>query len=143
MRRALLAAALGAALALARPAAAQIAGPPAICPDSGIATLSTEPSRPGTPRPLGTSVDTAFTISVDRASWIREEWTGGVAAGARGMAPASWRACAGASVSLRRATVTVENARGRVYVRASLEALLEVLRRHEPPRRENPGTGNP
>jgi hypothetical protein len=125
------AALLGAALlALASRSAAQ-APAASLCPDSGIAVVSADSLLARAARRLTAGpVDTTYTLSIARKQWSARDLHGSVAAGVVGTERASWAACAGAWVRADRADLRLENVQGRVRIRASVEPLLEVLRRH-------------
>ena len=80
-------------------------------------------------------VDTVYRLSIGRKEWSGEHVSGSIGAGFAGMERASWSACAGARVYMRRAAVVLENVQGEVHLRASLAPLLEALRRRraDPP----------
>ena len=77
-----------------------------------------------------TSFDTTYTLSIARQQRSAGELHAPVAAGVAGMERASWTACAGARIQVERADPLPENVQGRVRIRASVEPLLELLRRH-------------
>ena len=107
------------------------------CPDSGIVAVSADSLLS---RLSGVSIDTTYTLSIARKEWTASDLSASVAAGVVGMERASWAACVGARVRIERADVLLENVQGRVRIRASVEPLLEVLRRHSSQRAE-PGGG--
>ena len=117
---------VAALLALAPPLHAQGASP-VECPDSGVVAVTADTLLARLSR---VSIDTTYTLSIARKQWTVRDLSASVAAGVTGMERASWRACAGAGVTIERADVLLENVQGRVRIRASVEPLLEVLRRH-------------
>jgi hypothetical protein len=112
----------------------------AVCPDSGIAILSVD-SLLGrvAQRPLRSSVDTTYDLAIARKHWSVQSVSVRSAAGIVGTERASWAACAGAWVRIDRAEVSVERVEGRVHLRASLEPLVDVLRRHSSQTQSSPG----
>ena len=124
---------VAALLAMAPRLEAQSASPTE-CPDSSVVTLSADSLLSRLSR---LSVDTTYTLSIARKQWSARDLSASVAAGVTGMERASWAACVGAGVSIERADVLLENVQGRVRIRASVEPLLEVLRRHSSRTREN------
>ena len=120
-----------AALLAAAPRLEAQSASPSECPDSGVVAVSTDTllSR-AVQRLARASIDTTYTLSIARKQWTARELDASVAAGVVGMERASWAACAGARVHIERAELLLENVQGRVRIRASVEPLLEVLRRH-------------
>lgn len=97
------------------------------CPVQGVA-LTVDGTVPRIAPGSRTSRDTTLYISVDRRQWSKQDVTASVAAGLAGTENARWRACAGASVEMRRADMVIEGASGTVHLRTSLETLLQRLR---------------
>lgn len=130
------------ALVLA-PTVARAQQPAAECTDSVLASIRIDGAGAGEPggaagRAATLDVDTSYTFSVDQKRWSQRDLSASVAAGLTGTERASWRACFGAWVTMRRATVEVENARGTVHLRANLTPLMERLRRHPAGRQQEP-----
>ena len=117
-------------LAAGCPVAAQSTSP-AACPDPAVATVSPDSLvAHALSRLARVSIDTSYTLSIDRERWTATKLSASTAAGLAGMERASWAACAGARVHIERADISLENVQGRVRIRASVEPLLELLRRH-------------
>ena len=88
------------------------------------------------------TIDTTVRFAVANRTWTFGTWSGSVSAGAAGRSDREggdgWHVCVGAAVSVRRATVTLHDARGLVHLRASLAPLAEkgeATTTREPPRR--------
>lgn len=109
------------------------------CPASGVVALRADGLPQAVPeRALRASIDTVYDLAIDQKRWTASDLAGSVAVGVTGMERASWTACAGAWVSIRRADVLVENVRGSVRLRASIAPLMETLRRHSADPQSNP-----
>lgn len=109
------------------------------CPDDGafVAASSVGPLRTGDSIPSlrRFAMDTMLTFSVADRRWTWPSlWAavaagtsgGGAAAGeeaARGTEGARWRACAGAAIHMRDATLHLRGASGRIRFKADLTAL--------------------
>ena len=112
------------------------------CADSALISVRTDELSATAPLASASQgIDTTYTISVGRKRWSAQDISASAAAGVAGTERASWRACVGAWVTMRRTNVEVANARGTVHLRATLEPLREVLRRHSAGRQQEPGGG--
>lgn len=100
------------------------------------------PATPGTDIERG-PIDTVITLDIADRTWQRDSLSAGVSLGVAGTAGARhapWHACAGATATLQRITVTLHDVHGQIHLKADPGALAAVGRTPDstppaPPRR--------
>lgn len=88
-------------------------------------------------------IDTVITLDIADRSWQRDSLSAGVSLGVAGTAGARhapWHACAGATATLQRITVTLHDVHGQIHLKADPGALAAIGRTPDntppaPPRR--------
>ena len=88
-------------------------------------------------------IDTVITLDIADRSWQRDSLSAGVSLGVAGTAGARhapWHACAGATATLQRITVTLHEVHGQIHLKADPGALAAIGRTPDttppaPPRR--------
>jgi len=99
-------------------------------------------ATPGTDIERG-PIDTVITLDIADRTWQRDSLSAGVSLGVAGIAGARhapWHACAGATATLQRITVTLHDVHGQIHLKADPGALAAVGRTPDstppaPPRR--------
>jgi hypothetical protein len=92
------------------------------------ATVDADTSGIARSRTESATIDTVYTLDVDRQTRVWEDFKGGIGIAISGTQPANWHVCSGASVAVQRAELVLEGVSGLVHLRASLAPLLEILR---------------
>jgi len=88
-------------------------------------------------------IDTVITLDIADRTWQRDSLSAGVSLGVAGTAGARhapWHACAGATATLQRITVTLHDVHGQIHLKADPGALAAIGRTPDstppaPPRR--------
>lgn len=76
-------------------------------------------------------IDTVITLNIADRSWQRDSLSAGVSLGVAGTAGARhapWHACAGATATLQRITVTLHDVHGQIHLKADPGALAAIGR---------------
>ena len=87
-------------------------------------------AAPGTDIERG-PIDTVITLDIADRSWQRDSLSAGVSLGVAGTAGARhapWHACAGATATLQRITVTLHDVHGQIHLKADPGALAAIGR---------------
>ncbi|HET7189131.1 MAG TPA: hypothetical protein VFI52_13340 [Gemmatimonadaceae bacterium] len=76
-------------------------------------------------------IDTVITLDIADRSWQRDSLSAGVSLGVAGTAGARhapWHACAGATATLQRITITLHDVHGQIHLKADPGALAAIGR---------------
>jgi hypothetical protein len=91
-------------------------------------TVSDSSSGVNTVIGLNQSVDTTLVFNISRKTWTRTNFAAALSLGLADESRGRYAICAGVTVLMPTATLTISGARGRVHFAASLKELNDALR---------------